>query len=476
MNYLKTVRKSWRRPAACALTVGSVVLSTWLTSAPVMATPRPNALDPNFGDHGIVLTPLDASGYFPEVKIQAAAGPAGTIVLGSGKTIARYLPDGTLDPAFGSGGMLTVADPEGLSFSMNDLAVDSAGRVDVFGEVEVPGVSLPASYVSTLTPTLAAIVRYDSSGAIDTSFGGGDGVVLTDFGQPRYGSPYSPPGYYEKAVAGAARGTVGTDGSLTVLGTITDIRPGPIRSAAASAESLVARLTPSGDFDPSFGGGDGVVAETGFRDIDGFMTGRAGHSILAGEAAGSPSAGSQTTELIARLEADGAIDQTFAKSGFRTLPLSGPVSAIAVDRRDRPVMLIGSSIVRLTPAGKLDRGFGRAGIAVVPSTAQVDLDALCLTRKGPVLVGSRLRPKARPYAGDIYRRSITLTRIGPSGKPNLSFGHRGWITTSLGGASTSIGREAFIDRRGRLLVAGAVGQSSHLADPAKILLARYVLR
>ena len=82
---------------------------------PVSATARPVALDRNFGDNGRVVTKSELGGLsWLYTKVHVAEGPDGTIVAAVGKTVFRYLPNGSLDPSFGEGGSLAVDDPEGL--------------------------------------------------------------------------------------------------------------------------------------------------------------------------------------------------------------------------------------------------------------------------------------------------------------------------------------------------------------------------
>ncbi|MCA9028644.1 MAG: hypothetical protein KDA86_25785 [Planctomycetaceae bacterium] len=74
--------------------------------------------------------------------------------------VARYLPDGTLDGSFGSGGTLRI--DTGSSDSANEVVVDGNGKIVFVGRG-------------------ASIVRLNDDGSFDTSFGGGDGVVSGSF-------------------------------------------------------------------------------------------------------------------------------------------------------------------------------------------------------------------------------------------------------------------------------------------------------
>jgi uncharacterized delta-60 repeat protein len=458
-----------------------------LAVSPGMALAKPGALDRSFGDNGRVVTQTALGGHsWLDSSVHIAEGPGGTVVAAAGKAVFRYLSNGSLDPSFGDGGKLAVLNElEGMPFALRDMDVDSDGRVVLFGEVEVPDIRLPATYLGTTIPlTQAAIVRYDSSGGLDRSFGGG-GAVVTDFGQPAYYMGATPPEdpqspRYTKAVAGIADGNVNRFGGLTVLGRITVIE-GCIRAAATAANRLVARFTPDGALDPSFGEGDGVASDLGFSDIWGIAETPDGGEMLTGRSIasrlckGSPPGEAPVPELVSRLAPDGEIDSSFAANGFRSIPLTGPATAMAVDGGGRLDLMAGSTVLRLRQRGGLDRHFGGAGASVV-SANHVDLDALYPIGHGRlILAGTHLvtRPNAaRP--NDLLPQSFAVTRRTSSGRPDRRFGHRGWVTTRFGKRSNVDGQEAIVDAEGRLVVAGPIARSD-LAPTGGIALARYRL-
>lgn len=116
-----------------ALAVLSAVLLTLAASAPsVSAAPLPS----RFGNHGRVLT------AFPGLDARGAGvvrDPRGRLVVagtasspgGSDIALARYLPNGRLDPSFGAG--QTVTRDLGGDEQVRDIALDSRGRIVVAG-------------------------------------------------------------------------------------------------------------------------------------------------------------------------------------------------------------------------------------------------------------------------------------------------------------------------------------------------------
>lgn len=92
-------------------------------------------LDLSFGDNGLVETQITYSDTVETMAIQ----PDGKIVLGGNNIdyytiMARYLPDGSPDPSFGTDG--TVAEQVGLA---NDLQLQADGSIVLFGFDYTPG-------------------------------------------------------------------------------------------------------------------------------------------------------------------------------------------------------------------------------------------------------------------------------------------------------------------------------------------------
>jgi len=138
--------------------------------APALALAAPGDLDPTFGNGGTVLSvPADGAGLVvqPTGRIVAAAARQVESAFGASElTLVGLRPDGTLDPTFGSAGI--VADH--LSAGAVALAAD--------GGLLVAGADCTAG---ACTGTLR---RYDANGRLDTAFGGGH--VGIDAGTPTF--------------------------------------------------------------------------------------------------------------------------------------------------------------------------------------------------------------------------------------------------------------------------------------------------
>jgi uncharacterized delta-60 repeat protein len=136
-------------------------------------------LDPSFGTDGVVVTDVgDAEAEIRALVLQ----PDGKLVAGgrarfgapprdpSRFVLARYNPDGTLDTTFGTGGLATT-DLTGRGTRAHALVLLPDGRLVAAGFASTTGAQDTFDF---------ALVRYDSNGARDPSFGTG-GRVTTDF-------------------------------------------------------------------------------------------------------------------------------------------------------------------------------------------------------------------------------------------------------------------------------------------------------
>lgn len=132
---------------------------------------NPNGtLDSAFGINGRITAPFGGGEYLYATALQ----PDGKIVAAGYKTVdgnrdfvvARYNLNGTLDTTFGTDGKTVT--PVGSSVDeIKDLIVQPDGRIVAVGDIAVSGSGLDF-----------AVVRYNSNGTLDTTFGT-DGKVIT---------------------------------------------------------------------------------------------------------------------------------------------------------------------------------------------------------------------------------------------------------------------------------------------------------
>jgi uncharacterized delta-60 repeat protein len=131
-------------------------------------------LDPSFGSNGVVQTAFSTAQSFANC---IAVQQDGKIILG-GYTInapfardfamIRYLADGTIDSSFGVNGKVVTTVNTSFSDYIDKIVFDAQGRILVSGCT-----SFEVNYK-------LAMARYTSNGALDTSFGN-NGIVVSNY-------------------------------------------------------------------------------------------------------------------------------------------------------------------------------------------------------------------------------------------------------------------------------------------------------
>jgi uncharacterized delta-60 repeat protein len=275
------------------------------------------SLDRSFGSGGIAAPGIEAGCGRCSV---AALQPDGGIVV-TGATgehspspngspdvrwvVARLTSVGALDRSFGQDGLATI--PVGGADGLN-VAVLANGTILTEGQTE------------TLPDTRVFVARLTATGASDSTFGGGSPVEV----------PFS---------SGFPM-LVRADGSVVVAGQ----RQGSAAPSFAPGHRLLARYTPSGDPDQTFGSG-GVVDLGTSRDVTQVLPDREG-LLVVGKPAFSLALGSfvrpPETLDVERITPDGRIDPSLGgPNGLPvTLPFGGGGSSFVVSVRPRPLPLL----------------------------------------------------------------------------------------------------------------------------------------
>jgi uncharacterized delta-60 repeat protein len=268
------------------------------------------SLDSSFGGDGIVTTPVSAG----TDEILALGRLAGGKLIAAGRSldgtafdfaVARYLPDGTLDPSFGGDGIVTTAFGAADDRAFG-LSVQRDGKVVVAG------------HTCTGAGCDFALVRYTKAGTLDPSFGG-DGTVVTEPG-PGSGGAF--------AVARAPHGRIVAAG---------------IRCSGVDCDFALTRYTSDGALDPSFGT-DGIVLTSfgpGVDEAFGVAVQPNGKVVAAGRSF----SGADYDLAVARYTKDGSLDAGFGSAGTVTTSV-GPGDDLAAGlavRANGDVVVAGSS-------------------------------------------------------------------------------------------------------------------------------------
>ena len=156
--------------AMAFLSTGALLVGeAWPANQNLIARYSPNgALDSTYGDGGSVAGPVSVRGSTNlVVEPNDQVVYAGSL-LGDGGTsdvaaLWRFRADGSLDPAFGGGGLATVAFPSG-SAAINALQRSPDGRY-------AAAITLTANGGSNSSSSIVA-ARFTSTGALDATFGG----------------------------------------------------------------------------------------------------------------------------------------------------------------------------------------------------------------------------------------------------------------------------------------------------------------
>lgn len=289
-------------------------------------------------------------------RIVVLEGDATPLFFSSTIFVSRYLSDGSLDVSFGTMGTATIADA-GYSFIPSSIALDNSDNAYIVGS---------ATPLPDTGDTQLLVARVANDGVLDIAFGvGGTGWTLplpaADLSQ---GLAIALDAKGDIFVAGSAQ----TDPSLGLV--------------------ALAKLTPAGLIDTSFGAGTGFVT----TDVDptamsshqasgkSIVVDRAGNLVVAG-AIGEPF-GSSSTAVIRYLP-NGDIDPTFAKGAPLIVPIDGgdhgTAQTVLIDGRNRIVVTgiteaspgpVDFFALRLNDDGTQDVSFGGgAGYQVVSDSA-----------------------------------------------------------------------------------------------------------
>jgi uncharacterized delta-60 repeat protein len=392
-----------------------------------LARYRPNGtLDPRFGSRGKVVTAIDAGSSNARTTASAVALQGdGKIVVAGASTVdlgrfvvslgflARYLPDGTLDPGFGDAGIVKLGFPVQPGNNVAASGV-SALAIQPDGKLVVAGYDYPPPDPPLVTNV--ALARLLPDGKLDPTFGA-DGEVLTAFG-PDNG-------------AGAAAMGIQRDGKIVVAGWCT-------RGTA------LARYEPNGDLDQSFGSGGMVVTDRGTAyggDASALAVQPDGKIVVAGWIAPAI----RTYFMLARYLPDGKLDPDFGGAGVTWGPAwPAEASAVAITADGKTVAAgrgplkmftssgFGFALARYLPDAQVDTTFGKDGTLATDFTPVTTVASLTATQTKPgVRVVWRTLSEASTLGFNVYRQTrrgrlrVNASRVAAKGsiETGASYGY-----------------------------------------------------
>ncbi|MDQ6524451.1 hypothetical protein RB608_12610 [Nocardioides sp. LHD-245] len=240
--------------------------------------------------------------------------------------VVRLTKKGKPDKSFGRRGIVTVDHASGTA-----ITIDPAGRLIVSGRSRAPSAAL--------------VTRLGESGSPDTSFGIGGSVRLSVYGPQ------------ETASVGTSAGEVVIDAANRV---IVELRV--FRGIGQPSETGLARFTPGGVLDDTFGAAGGYTSST----LGLPATGAVSRGIVARSDGGFAVAGTTHGQFfLQRFDIDGLPSSAPVLTDVTSGYLEGG-NAMTADSHGR-VLSVGDSFptlaaLRYRSDGSLDTGFAANGV------------------------------------------------------------------------------------------------------------------
>ncbi len=345
--------------------------------------------------------------------------------------LAMFLPDGSADPAFGSGGVV-VRDLGSQDDTILSLAAAPGGKLIASGMVTSNGVAF------------IAVARFEMNGSLDATFGTG-GVVLT----PIHAS-FTDQGTPLAVLA---------DGSLLVAG----------NDGSGIEDFALLKLDANGAVDASFGNAGMATVDIFGHDYAYCLAVDAQDRIVL--------AGGDFDLKVARFEADGTLDTTFGTMGSLKSDVLGRTEeavAIAIREDGRIVVLaraldtitfdLDGILAGFTGDGAPDPALGPDGYVTFDFGPQnTGPAALAVQENGLVVIAG---------TGDVEEagsdHDFFVLRFRENGALDGRFGIAGRAVTDFGDVDEA--NAIAISADGRIIVAG----SSQQTFDVDFALARYL--
>ena len=405
------------------LAVGLFLASQALTFA------APGDLDPTFGSGGKVITPVGSSddgassvAIQPDGKIVAA----GNSFNGTNADIAvvRYNTVGTLDTSFGGTGK--VITPVGSS---NDGASSVAIQPD--GKIVAAGYSFNGANSNDF-----AVVRYNTDGTLDTSFGG-TGKVIT---------PISSSHDAASSVA------IQSDGKIVAAGTSGNF---------PNFDFAVVRYNTDGTLDTSFNGTGKVITQVGSSgDVAYSVAIQSDGKIVV---VGYSFNGAGAAFAVVRYNTNGSLDTSFNGTGKVITPMgSNDVARSVAIQSDGKIVVAGNSpndgadpafaVVRYNTNGSLDTSFGGTGKVITQVSSGVEsANSVAIQADGKIVVAGGSQGADYDFA---------VVRYNADGSLDTSFNGTGKVVTPIGSRGDHASSVA-IQPDGKIVAAGRSNNGSN---------------
>jgi len=449
---IETARRLGVRACALVFLGLAAVLATAHDSR---AATVPVKLDPSFGVNGRTITDIGGPGHEDEA-FDMVMQPDGKLVT-AGK--AFNTADGDFDFAvmrYNTDGSLDASFGAGGIVLTDFLGGhDEADGIDIQpdGKLVVSGYATnPANGQQNF-----ALARYQADGSLDTSFGLG-GLVTTDF----FGGNDEALGVRVQA-----------DGRIVAGGWTTRQKTG--------MDFALARYSPNGRLDPTYGIG-GLVTTDFFGSTDAahrITLQPDGKAILVGTAL-NPKTGNMDFAIV-RYTVNGTPDAALSAGGtagrITTDFLGGPDFALAVTLQANGQILVGGiayspytrlydfALARYNPDGSLDQNFsvyGKRGMVTTDFFGLWDeINGLAIQPDGKILAAGHAQHPVRSY-------EYALARYNADGTLDTTFGYGGLFTMDFFNGPDGI-HSLVLQPDGKAVVAGDVQNPAHESDDVALV-------
>jgi len=408
------------------------MIAIWLFSPNALAAS--GTLDSSFGSNGVVTTtfnnmPSSAS----EVILQADSK---IITLGSVKLseeqpkriITRYNNNGTLDASFGVNGIVPIDAP---LFSAKKIALQPDGKLIVGGQ----------------SGQAFAVVRYNSNGTLDTSFGT-NGMGVFSGASDNY-----------QSLGDIA---IQADGKIVVVGDTSG-------SQSTRTDLFFARFNNDGTKDIGdilyFPNSHNNYGKTVVIQPDGKI-------ILSGII--TPDDGRGPLLSLARINQDGTLDKsafgTDGKAAIQFFDFDNTHSALAL-QPDGKIVLTGTvfnnggmngnlALARLNSNGALDTTFGGTGIVITDFGADESINDLVIQPDGKIMLGGKTH--SLDPNDTVSKSDFLLARYNSDGSLDTTFGANGKVVTDFGN-NTEAAWQVVLQPDNKVVVVGTSGENGILA-------------
>ncbi len=393
----------------------------------VASLAQDGSLDTTFGTFGKVLTLANTSKYddgYNAVAIQ----PDGKIVMAGNSSngtnrdfvVIRYNSNGSLDTTFGTGGKVATDIGTGDDIG-NSVVIQPDGKIVVAG----------LSYIDA--PIISfAIVRYNSNGSLDTTFGTG-GKVTTAMGTTYHID-------YGTSVA------LQPDGKIIVAGYTYPSGVGLFK---------VVRYNTDGSLDATFGTLGIVTTSLGTGNSYGYSVALQpdGKIVVAGYC--NESANNIGFALV-RYTSNGILDTTFGTGGKVTTAVGSNAYGRSVAiQPDGKIVVAGYTyvnpkyvfvVVRYNTNGSLDTAFGTGGkVTTIVGSGYSEAYNVAIQPNGKIVVAGTADLGDNNYFG--------VVRYTSNGSLDSTFGIGGKVITEVGPSNSEAYSIAF-QPDGKIVLAG----------------------